>query len=437
MTTLHARPAEAVLTGSAPHAASAAALRRSVLASYLGSAVEHYDFFIYATAAALVFPKVFFPSLSPTMATVASLGSFASAFLARPFGAAFFGHFGDRIGRKRTLMMTLLLMGASTLGVGLLPGTASIGVAAPMILITLRLVQGFAVGGEWAGAVLMCAENSPQRLRGRTCMFVSLGIGTAAVMANLVFLLAHNVFGESHETFLRWGWRIPFVLSVLLIAVGVYVRLNLEETVEFAASAERMPAAPPLVELIRRQTPQLLLAAGATAGAVMLFYQVGTFVNSYAESHLHLPKHVIFGVGALGGLAMMAGAALSGCLGDRFGRRRLAAVGYAVAIPWSLVMLPIVETGKVELFSVTVLFTYLIIGFIGAPLAAFLPGVFATRHRYTGAALANNLGAILGGALPPVISPLLVLHGETAIGVMMAGFAVLGLFSVLRLGESR
>lgn len=406
-----------------------------MLASYLGSSVEYYDFFIYGTAAALVFPAVFFPGLSPTMATVASLGSFATAFLARPFGAAFFGHFGDRIGRKRTLMMTLLLMGVSTLGVGLLPDAASIGLAAPLILIALRLLQGFAVGGEWAGAVLMCAENSPPGLRGRSCMFIQLGIGTAAVMANLVFLLAHTVFGDHSAAFLSWGWRIPFLLSAVLIGVGIYVRVHLEETAEFAAAAP-VRTAPPLIELLRRQTPQLLLAAGATAGAVMLFYQVGTFLSTYAEIHLQLPKEVIFGVGALGGGALMVGATVSGLLGDRFGRGGLAAVGYAVAIPWSFVMLPLVQTGHVGSFAVTVLATYLLIGFIGAPLAAFVPGIFATRHRYTGAAMANNLGAILGGALPPVVSPLLVLHGNAGIGLMMASFSLLGLVSVLRLRGS-
>jgi MFS family permease len=437
MTTLQAHPGLTALAASAPRIASRIALRRSVLASYLGSAVEYYDFFIYGTAAALVFPTVFFPNLSPMMATVASLGSFATAFVARPFGAAFFGHFGDRLGRKRTLMMTLLLMGVATVGVGLLPGAATIGMAAPMMLVGLRLLQGFAVGGEWAGAVLMCAENSPQHRRGRSCMFVQLGIGTAVIIANLVFLSAHALFGESSAEFLSWGWRIPFLLSAVLIGVGVYVRLHLEETVEFAAaSAAPVKTALPIVELMRRQTPQLLSAAGATAGAVMLFYQVGTFMSTYAEGHLHLHKETIFGVGALGGVALMVGATISGFLSDTFGRRRLAAIGYAVAVPWSFAMLPMVQTGEVVFFAVTVLATYFFIGFIGAPLSAFLPGNFATRHRYTGAAMANNLGAILGGALPPMVSPLLVQHGNSAIGAMMAGFALLGLVSVLRLQES-
>lgn len=438
MTTLQAPPGWAAPAGSAPRIASRTALRRSVLASYLGSAVEYYDFFIYGTAAALVFPTVFFPNLSPTMATVASLGSFATAFVARPFGAAFFGHFGDRLGRKRTLMMTLLLMGVATVGVGLLPGAATMGMAAPMMLIGLRLLQGFAVGGEWAGAVLMCTENSPQHRRGRSCMFVQLGIGTAVIIANLVFLSAHAMFGESSAEFLSWGWRIPFLLSAVLIGVGIYVRLHLEETVEFAAaSAVPVKTAMPLVELVRRQTPQLLLAAGATAGAVTLFYQVGTFMSTYAEGHLHLPKETIFWVGAMGGMALMVGATISGVLGDTFGRRRLAAIGYAVAVPWSFAMLPMVQTGEVMFFAVTVLATYFCIGFIGAPLSAFLPGNFATRHRYTGAAMANNLGAILGGAVPPMVSPLLVQHGNSAIGAMMGGFALLGLVSVLRLQETR
>lgn len=440
MTTLQACPVVAPPSGSAARTPRRTprrtALRRSVLASYLGSSVEFYDFFIYGTAAALVFPTVFFPNLTPTMATVASLGSFATAFVARPFGAAFFGHFGDRIGRKRTLMMTLLLMGISTVGVGLLPGAASIGMAAPLILIGLRLLQGFAVGGEWAGAVLMCSENSPQRLRGRSCMFVQLGIGTAVVIANLVFLSAHTVFGEGSAAFLSWGWRIPFLLSAVLIGLGIYVRLHLEETAEFAASAAPVKTGLPIVELFRRQTPQLLWAAGASAGAFMLFYQVGTFMSTYAEGHLHLPKATIFTVGALGGLSLIAGATISGILGDRCGRRGLAVLGYVIAVPWTLAMLPIVQTGEVMFFAITVMITYLLIGFIGAPLAAFLPGNFDTHHRYTGAAMANNLGAILGGALPPMVSPLLVEHGTAAISAMMTGFALLGLISVLRLRES-
>ncbi len=409
------------------------ALRRAVAASYIGSAVEFYDFFIYATAAALVFPTVFFPDLSPTMAAVASLGSFATAFIARPFGAVVFGHFGDRIGRKRTLMATLLLMGFSTVAVGLLPSTATIGVAAPFILVALRLVQGFAVGGEWAGAALLCVENAPRQMRGRCCMVMQLGIGTAVVLANLVFLSSDSAFGGPNSTFLGWGWRVPFLMSAVLIAVGFYVRRNLEETAEFSSAPDR--AGLPIADLLRRETPQLLLAAGAVAGAVMLLYQASTFLTGYAHADLHFSKSAIFATSAVGGLCLMAGIAASGLLVDSYGCRRMAVVGYGVAAPWSLAILPLIQTGDRTFFIAAVMVTYAIVGVVMSPLTALIPTVFAVRNRYTGAAMANNLGAILGGAVPPVISPLLMVHGGGAVGAVMVGFSLLSLVSVLILRD--
>ena len=410
-------------------------LRRAVAAAYVGSTVEYYDCFIFGTAAALVFPKVFFPNLSPAMAAVASLGSFATAFLARPFGGVVFGHFGDRIGRKKTLMVTLLLMGFSTVAVGLLPSTATIGVAAPLILVALRLVQGFAVGGEWAGAALVCVENAPRHLRGRSCMVLQLGVGTAVVLANLAFLLSYRAFGGSSPEFLSWGWRVPFLMSAVLIGVGFYVRRHLGETAEYAEAAEPARGRLPIIELLRNQTPQLLLAAGAAAGAIMLLYQSSTFLTGYAEAHLGLAKPDIFAISAVGGLCLLAGIAVSGFLTDRYGRRRIAAIGYGVAVPWSLAILPLVKTDDMALFGVTVMVTSVIVGLLMSPLAALIPTVFAVRHRYTGAAMANNLGAILGGALPPVVSPLLIEHGDRAVGLMMVGFVLVSLTSVVLLRE--
>lgn len=404
-------------------------------AGYIGSAVEFYDFFIYGTAAALVFPTVFFPSLSPTIAAVASLGTFATAFLARPVGALVFGHLGDRIGRKQTLMMTLLLMGLSTVCVGLLPGAATIGVAAPVILIALRLLQGFAVGGEWAGSALLCAENAPQNMRGRASMSMQLGIGTALVVANLTFLLAHSVFGESSEAFLEWGWRIPFLLSAVLIVVGIVVRKRLEETREFASARDAATDHLPIAELLRRQTPQLLLAAGAAAGAVMLLYQASTFLTAYAETHLHYAKSSIFAISALGGLCLMVTVFTSGLLTDAYGPRRVAAAAYGLAVPWSFVILPLIQTGNPVIFAGTLAVTYALVGLVMSPLTALLPTVFSIRHRYTGVALANNLGAIVGGAVPPVISPLLMAHGGGGVGLLMVGFCGLSLVSVLLLRE--
>ncbi|MFN8071344.1 MAG: MFS transporter [Mycobacterium sp.] len=448
MTTLLARPEVeapgAVASRPAPPAAASRpsrpeamrpSLRRSVAASYIGSAVEFYDFFIYATAAALVFPTVFFPNLSPTMAAVASLGSFATAFVARPFGALVFGHFGDRLGRKRTLMATLLLMGFSTVAVGLLPSTATIGIAAPLLLVALRLVQGFAVGGEWAGAALLCVENAPRRLRGRCCMVMQLGIGTAVVLANLVFLVSQSASAGPNSAFLSWGWRMPFLLSAVLIAVGFYIRRHVEETAQYTQAAEPASAALPIAELLRGQGKQLLLAAGAVVGAITMLYQASTFLTGYAESHLHVSKHDLFAINAAGGVCLMAGIVVAGLLVDRFGGRRIAAVAYLLAVPWSLAILPLIQTGYRVHFTVAVLVSYTLVGLVMPSLTGLIPGAFAVRTRYTGAAMSNNLGAIVGGALPPVISPLLMEHDSSGVTALMVAFSVLSLVSVLVLRD--
>jgi MFS family permease len=220
-------------------------LRNIALASYVGSAIEFYDFFIYGTAAALVFPAVFFPHLPQVVATIASLGTFAAAFLSRPVGAAVFGHYGDRIGRKQTLVLTLLIMGGATVGVGLIPSTATIGVAAPLLLILLRLAQGFAVGGEWAGSVLLGAESAPPGRRGFYGMFTQLGLGTAVVLANLVFLAVHVTIGDKSAAFLTWGWRLPFLLSAVLVSTALYIRMHIEESRNSPGPASRATTACP------------------------------------------------------------------------------------------------------------------------------------------------------------------------------------------------
>lgn len=212
----------------------ATTMKRVALACLVGSAIEFYDFLIYGTAAALVFPTVFFPHLDPTVAAVASMGTFAVAFLSRPFGAAVFGYFGDRLGRKKTLVATLLIMGLATVTVGLVPTTVAIGAAAPLILTTMRLLQGFAVGGEWAGSALLSAEYAPASKRGWYGMFTVVGGGIALVLTSLTFLGVNYTIGESSPTFMQWGWRIPFLVSAALIAVALYVRFNIDETPVFA-----------------------------------------------------------------------------------------------------------------------------------------------------------------------------------------------------------
>jgi MFS family permease len=234
-------------------------------ACFVGTTVELYDFISYGTAAALVFPTVFFPHLSAAMATIASMGTFAAAFVSQPLGALVFGHFGDRLGRKKTLVATLLIMGLATVSVGLVPTTAAIGSAAPLILIALRLLQGIAVGGEWAGSALLSAEYAPADKRGRYGMFTPLGAGTAVVLASLTFLGVNYAIGEHSPAFMQWGWRIPFLISAALIGVGLYVRLNIDETPVFAEEkARNLVSKAPLAEVLRLQRREIALAAGSS-----------------------------------------------------------------------------------------------------------------------------------------------------------------------------
>lgn len=412
-------------------------MRNISLASYVGSAIEFYDFFIYGTAAALVFPTVFFPHLSPVVATIASLGTFAAAFLSRPVGAAVFGHFGDRIGYKRTLVLTLLIMGCATVGVGLIPSAADIGLAAPCLLILLRLAQGFAVGGEWAGSVLLGAESAPPGKRGYYGMFTQLGLGTALVLANLVFLLVHWTIGDKSTAFLTWGWRLPFLLSAVLVITALYIRSHLPEPARSQREAAEPREGLPLAELLRRQWTTVLLAGGLVSGVLMLVYQVGTFFTHYAAVHLHYSEDVILLAGVIGGLCTVVCVAASAILSDRYGQRRCIMVGIALAVPWSMVLLPLIETRRPVVFTLAIAVTYAIIGVATGPLAAYLPGIFASPYRYTGTALSYNIGGILGGAIPPVVSPaLLNAFGSWAVGVMMCGLAALSLVSLIALGRA-
>lgn len=420
-------------------------LRNVSLAGYLGSAIESYDFLIYGTAAALVFPTVFFPHLSPMMAAIASMGTFAAAFLSRPLGAAVFGHFGDRIGRKRTLVLTMTIMGVATLGIGLIPGTAEIGLAAPLLLIALRLAQGFAMGGEWAGSVLLGTESAPPRRRGFYGMFTQLGLGTALVLANLVFLIVHLTIGDRSTAFLTWGWRLPFLLSAALVGVALYVRTRISEPVavpppgaDADQDSDRDDSGLPLADLIRRQAREVLLAAATVAGIFMLAYQVSTFITHYAAVHLHYSKNTILLAGVLGGLCSVGCVAASAILSDRYGPRRFIATGLALAVPWSLVLMPLIDTGRPVVFTAAVMVTYGLIGAAMGPLPAYLPDNFDARYRYTGTAVSYNIGGIVGGAIPPVVSPALInSFGSWAVGLMMGAMSTISVIAALLLAPAR
>ncbi|OBI23685.1 MFS transporter [Mycobacterium sp. E2238] len=413
-------------------------MRRIAAACLVGSAIEFYDFLIYGTAAALVFPTVFFPRLGPTLATVASMATFATAFLSRPLGAAVFGYFGDRLGRKKTLVATLLIMGASTVSVGMVPSTASIGIAAPLILIVLRLLQGFAVGGEWAGSVLLSAEYAPSGKRGWYGMFTLLGGGTAGILASLTFLAVNLTMGEKSAAFMEWGWRVPFLISSALIGIALYVRLNIDETPLFVEEKVRdeLPKAP-LTELLRFQRREIVLVAGAFLGGMGFVYLGNTFLVMYAHNHLGYSRSFIWGVGALGGLTSMACVAFSAWISDRVGRRRVMLCGLVACLPWAFAVIPLLDTRKPVLYAVAVLGMFAAAAVANGPTAAFVPELFATRYRYSGAAVAMNLAGILGAAVPPLVAgTLLATYGSWAIGLMMATLVMASFVSVYLLPET-
>jgi MFS family permease len=414
-------------------------MKRVALASFVGSAIEYYDFYIYGTAAALVFPKVFFPHLGTTMATVASMATFAAAFLSRPLGAAFFGHFGDRLGRKSTLIATLLIMGLSTLAVGLVPGAATVGMAAPLILLTLRLVQGFAVGGEWAGSALLSAEYAPAEARGRYGMFTQMGVGSGLLMSSLLFLAVNQTIGENSQAFLDWGWRIPFLFSAVLIAIALYVRLNVAETPVFAAQkARKTTAVTPLAALFATQRREVVLAAGSMIGFFTLGYMANAYFMSYAHTHVGFSPTLILAVGLMGGVVVVVFNVLGAVLSDTFGRRRVIMAAFAVGVPWSFIVLPLVDTGNAALFALAMGGTYAIAGSAYGPMAAFIPEIFGTPYRYSGTGLSLNLAGLVGGAVPTIIAaPLLAAWGVPAIGIMMAAVVLVSLLSTVLLPETK
>jgi MFS family permease len=413
-------------------------MRRIAAACLVGSAIEFYDFLIYGTAAALVFPTVFFPQLSSTLATIASMGTFASAFVSRPIGAVTFGYFGDRLGRRKTLIATLLIMAVATVSVGVVPSTAAIGTAAPLILIALRLLQGFAVGGEWAGSALLSAEHAPDGRRGRYGMFTLLGGGTAAVLSSLTFLGVNFSIGEDSPAFMQWGWRIPFLISAALIGIALYVRLRIDETPVFAEEKARnlVPTAP-IAELLRLQRREIILAAGSILGGFGFAYMGNTYLTVYAHFHLGYTRNFIWAVGALGGLASITFVALSASLSDRVGRRRMMLLGWAGCVPWALAVIPLMDTGKPVLYAVAIVGMSAIAAIGSGPTGAFIPELFATRYRYSGSALAVNTAGVFGGALPPLIAGTLqATYGSWAVGPMLAILSLASLVCTYLLPET-
>jgi metabolite-proton symporter len=401
--------------------------RRVLTASLVGTAVEFYDFYIYATAASLVFPHLFFPSASPSAQLMSSYATFAVAFFARPVGAAFFGHFGDRIGRKSTLVASLLTMGLSTLLIAFLPTYAVAGWIAPALLCLLRFGQGFGLGGEWGGAALLAVENAPPGWRARFGMFPQLGAPVGFIAANGLFLILGLTLPA--DAFQAWGWRLPFLFSAVLVILGLWIRLKLTETPAFEkALKEAPPAHVPMAEVIRRHPGALIGGTFAVVACFAIFYLATAFALGYGVSTLGYSREAFLGV-QLGAILFLAlGIVLAGWWSDKANPRLVLIAGCVGTIVIGALMGPLMGAGSLGLIWVWLSLALLAMGFVYGPLGAYLPSLFPPRVRYSGASIAFNLGGIIGGGLAPIAAQALADRGGLGlVGVYLVAAAVLSL----------
>jgi metabolite-proton symporter len=405
--------------------------RRVLFASLIGTTIEYFDFYIYGTAAVLVFPGLFFPSGSPTTATLQSLATFALAFFARPIGSALFGHFGDRIGRKATLVAALLTMGLSTVAIGLLPTYASIGVAAPALLALCRCGQGIGLGGEWGGAVLLATENAPPEKRAWYGMFPQLGAPLGFVLSSGVFVLLTAYSSEAD--FAAWGWRVPFLASATLVLVGLYVRLKLTETPEFRRAVENDERVRvPMLTVFREHGRTLALATGATITTFLIFYLMTVFTLSWATTRLGFDREEFLLLQLIGVLFFAAGIPVSAAAADRFGRWPVLIAATVAIAAFGFLFSPLFGVGGAFESAVFLSVGLGLMGLTYGPLGAALAELFPTAVRYTGASVAFNLAGILGGSLAPYIATALGTRwGIAAVGYYLAAACAVTLAALL------
>ena len=410
-------------------AASEKSMRKVALTSLGGTSIEWYDFFIYGTAAVLIFPTLFFPPDIPAyVGLIASFGTFAVGFIARPVGGMLFGHFGDRMGRKAALVTALVMMGVATTLIGLLPGYETIGPFAPLLLILLRFVQGLAVGGQWGGAMLLVTESAPAEKRGFYGAFAQAGAPLGVILANVAFLIV--TASVSTEALLDWGWRIPFLASIILIGLSMYVQLTLEDTPAFKElieTSEPREAKPrsPVIQAIKSYPKEITLAAGAFLGVQVTFYILIVFVISYGTDPEGLAlsrSDMLFAV-LVSTMAQVPALFFFASWSDRHGRRGIYKMGAIVTGLWAFVMFPLIDTGSLPLIILALAGGQIAIAMMYGPQAALLTELFSTEVRYSGASLGYQLGAIVGGGFAPIIATtLLVAFGST---VWVSGYIAL------------
>ncbi|MFC7568778.1 MFS transporter [Actinomadura namibiensis] len=408
---------------SQPTTARQGGIGRVVGASLIGTTIEWYDFFLYGSAAALVFNKLFFPTADPLVGTLIAFTTYAIGFLARPLGGVVFGHFGDKVGRKRLLVVSLLLMGGATFAMGLLPTYATIGVGAPVLLTVLRLVQGFALGGEWGGAVLIVSEHGGAEKRGFWASWPQSGAPGGNLLATGVLALLAAV--QSDAAFLSWGWRVPFLLSGVLVLVGLWIRISVSESPVFLEAKARAEARAeadrhaPAVEVFRTSWRQILTAIGTRFGENISYYILTSFLLVYVTSHLGLSKSTALNAVLIGSAVHFLTIPGWGALSDRIGRRPVTLIGSVGMAVWAFAFFALVDSRSFGVITLAVTVGLLFHGAMYGPQAAFISEMFDTRVRYTGASMGSQLSSIIAGALAPIIAVELLKDYDSATPVSL------------------
>ena len=419
-------------------------MRKVALTALAGTSIEWYDFFLYGAAAALIFPTAFFGEATSSTALILSLLTFAAGFIARPIGGIIFGHYGDRIGRKKTLVIALILMGVSSTLIGLLPTYAMIGVTAPILLTSLRFVQGLAIGGQWGGAMLLVTESAPPDKRGFYGAFAQAGAPIGVILANLAFITTSSLVSE--ESFYSWGWRIPFLASAILIGISMYIQLNLEDTKAFQELQQRKQnidtkeeqiKQSPILEAIRKYPNRIALAAGAFLSIQVTFYILIAFLLAYGVSSAEISRDDMLAAVLIASAIMVPSQFIFSSISDRYGRKGIFMAGAILTGLWAYVIFPLVDTGNFYLIVLAISIGLVFVGMMYGPQAAFFTELFSTEVRYSGATLGYQFGAILGGAFAPTIAAFLWNnHGIFWVSVYISFASLLTLLSVMALTET-
>jgi MFS family permease len=419
-------------------------MQKVALTALAGTSIEWYDFFLYGAAAALIFPTTFFGEATPSTALILSLLTFAAGFIARPIGGIIFGHYGDRVGRKKTLVIALILMSVSSTLIGLLPTYAMIGVTAPILLTSLRFAQGLAIGGQWGGAMLLVTESAPSDKRGYYGAFAQAGAPVGVILANLAFIITSSLVSE--ESFYSWGWRIPFLASAILIGISMYIQLNLEDTKAFKdlqtmrkdqeGNNEAVQRSP-ILEAIKKYPKRIALAAGAFLSIQVTFYILIAFLLAYGVSSAEISRDDMLAAVLIASGIMVPCQFMFSSYSDRHGRKGIFMAGAMLTGMWAFAIFPLVDTGNFWLIVLGITMGLIFVGMMYGPQAAFFTELFSTEVRYSGATLGYQFGAILGGAFAPTIAAFLWNnYGIFWVSVYIAFASLLTLFSVMALTET-